>query len=81
MNGQDELIEAFLLMKSKDQMLNFMKGILTPKELEELSQRLKIVKLLKKGVPQHEIAERLGAGVATITRGSRELKIGRFKNI
>ena len=81
MNGQDELIEAFLLMKSKDQMLNFMKGILTPKELEELSQRLKIVKLLKKGVPQHEIAERLVAGVATITRGSRELKIGRFKNI
>mgnify|MGYP003553447088 CR=1 FL=1 len=81
MNRIDELIEAFLIMKSKEQMLNFMKGILTPKELEELSQRLKIVKLLKKGIPQHEIAAKLGVGVATITRGSRELKIGRFKNI
>ncbi len=81
MNRQDELIQAFLHMKTKAQMLDFLRGILTPKEIGEMSKRLQIVKMLKKGVSQHKIAERLGVGVATITRGSRELKMGRFKHI
>ncbi len=62
-------------------MLEFLKGILTPRELEELTTRLEIVKLLKSGLPHQEIARRLKVGVATVTRGSREIKAGRFKNI
>ncbi|MBI2051690.1 helix-turn-helix domain-containing protein [Candidatus Roizmanbacteria bacterium] len=81
MENQNELIGAFMQMKTKEQMLNFLNGILTPKELEEISRRLQIVKMLKRGIPQHTIAKKLGAGVATITRGSRELKMGRFKYI
>ncbi|PIY71417.1 hypothetical protein COY88_00260 [Candidatus Roizmanbacteria bacterium CG_4_10_14_0_8_um_filter_35_28] len=56
-------------------------NILTPREIDELSTRLQIVKLLKKGLPHQEIARRLGVGVATVTRGSREIRMGRFKNI
>jgi len=81
MNKLEALIEAFLQLKTKDQALNFLKGILTPSELEEIGMRLQIVKMLRKGVPQHKIAEKLGVGVATVTRGSRELKMGRFKYI
>jgi len=76
-----ELVEAFLTNKSKSEMLDFLKGILTPRESEELTTRLQIVKLLKKGLPHQEIARRLKVGVATVTRGSRELRLGRFKKV
>ena len=76
-----ELVEAFLANKSKSEMLDFLKGILTPRESEELTTRLQIVKLIKKGLPHQEIARRLKVGVATVTRGSRELSFGRFKKV
>lgn len=81
MNKIGELVKAFLSQKSETQMMDFLKGILTPRELAELSTRLQIVKMIKKGLPHQEIARRLEVGVATVTRGSRELKMGRFKNI
>ncbi len=77
----NKLIDAFLEMKTKEQMTNLLRGILTLKELDELTRRLQIVELLKKGVTQHQIADKLKVGVATVTRGSRELKMGRFKYI
>ena len=81
MNKVGELVEAFLKNKSNAEMLDFLKGILTPKEIEELSTRLQIVKMLKKDVPHQEIARRLKVGVATVTRGSRELNMGRFSRV
>ena len=81
MNKVGELVEAFLKNKSNEEMLDFLKGILTPREIEKLSTRLQIVKLLKKGLPHQEIARRLEVGVATVTRGSRELRMGRFSRV
>ena len=48
--------------------------LLSPSELSEISKRLQIFKLLEAGVPQRQIAEQLGVGIATVTRGSRVLK-------
>jgi TrpR family trp operon transcriptional repressor len=76
-----ELINALLGIRSKDEMEDFLKGILTPKELLEFPNRLKIIKMLKKGIAQQEIAQELKVGVATVTRGSMELQKGRFKNV
>lgn len=75
----NQLIELLISIKTKKEMEDFLLGILTPKELEEIPTRLKIVKMLKKGISQHEIAEKLGIGVATVTRGSKEIQKGRFK--
>ncbi len=75
------LVSAFLKARTQGEMDNLLKGILTPRELEEITNRLQIVKMLKKGVSQQKIAEKLKVGVATVTRGSREIKLGRFKNI
>lgn len=75
----NELIDLLLTIKTKEDMENFLLGIFTPKELEEIPTRLSIVKMLKKGFPQHQIAERLKVGVATVTRGSKELQLGRFR--
>lgn len=74
----NSLIETFLSLKTKKDVKDFLDGILTPKEREEIPVRLQIVKMLKKGIPQHEIALKLGVGVSTVTRGSKEIAKGNF---
>ena len=66
---------------SEKELKEFLIGILTPGEIDQVLTRSKIIKLLKKNVPQHEIAEKLGVGVATVSRGSKMLSEGKFKNI
>lgn len=75
------LVSVLLSIKEKKEMAEFLRGILTPKELQEIPTRLEIVKQLKAGTPQHKIAENLGVGVATVTRGSKEIQQGRFSSI
>ena len=75
------LIDTFLRIKTKDEMADFLEGILTHKELIEIPNRLAIVKMLKRGISHHDIAGKMHVGVATVTRGSRELQEGRFKNV
>ncbi|MCD6376754.1 MAG: hypothetical protein J7L94_14595 [Caldisericaceae bacterium] len=52
----------------------FLESLLTPKELQTLSSRWQIVKLLDQGVPQRKIAKDLHLSLCKITRGSKELK-------
>lgn len=79
----NELVETVLSLKKKEIALAFLQNILTPAELDEIATRLQIVKLLKKGLPQREVAEKLGVSIGTVSRGSRELKYGvpGFKNV
>lgn len=77
----NSLVDTFLKIKTKEEMHDFLQGILTPQELIEIPTRLEIVKMLKSGVAQHAISEKLGVGVATVTRGSKEIQKGRFKNV
>jgi TrpR family transcriptional regulator, trp operon repressor len=83
--SERELIDQFtttlLRYKDRKSLITFLKAILTPKELQEIPKRLEIVRLLKKNIPQRQIADQLGVGVATVTRGSRELHKGSFKDI
>ena len=77
----DELLEIFLECKSKKELSHFLFGLLTENELTEIPVRIQIIKMLKRGVTQREISQKLGVGVATITRGAKELHKGRFENI
>jgi TrpR family trp operon transcriptional repressor len=52
----------------------FLRQILTPKEIRDLSSRWELVKLLEKGVSQRKIARDLHLSLCKITRGARELK-------
>lgn len=58
---------------------DFLLSVTTDKERRELVQRIEIVRRLLAGEPQQKIADALGVGVATVTRGSKELQAGRFK--
>ncbi len=75
----DKLVNLLVGIIDKELMKDFLEGILTPKEQEEIPLRLEIVNKLINGETQHKIAKDLGIGVATVTRGSRELKLGKFK--
>lgn len=78
---RNEFIETLLKMNSKDKMIDFLEGVLTPKELLELPHRLAIIKMLKRGISQHDVAGKLGVGIATVSRGSRELQKGKFQYV
>ena len=72
----NELADTIVSIGERQTAKDFLKNILTPTELDGVVKRLQIVKLLKKGVPQREIAKKLNVSIGTITRGSRELKYG-----
>lgn len=71
-----ELVVALVSVKDAVTGEAFLHNILTPGELDEISKRLQIVKLLLKGVPQRDVAKKLGVSMGTVSRGSRELKYG-----
>ena len=75
------LIKTLLKVKNEAEMKNLILGLFTPSEIKEFEQRIEIVKMLKKGVGQHDIAAKLNVGVATVSRGSKEIKMGRFLTI
>jgi TrpR family trp operon transcriptional repressor len=54
-------------------------GLTTENERSAILQRIEIIKRILKGDTHHRIADDLGVGVATVTRGSKELANGRFK--
>jgi TrpR family trp operon transcriptional repressor len=70
-----ELIEViYKISKDKNLLADFVRDILTPREFENISVRWEIVKRLAKGEHHQSIAEDLHLGVATVTRGSREMQ-------
>ena len=74
--GVTDLTQAIVKIKDLKLAEDFLRNILTPKELDEIALRLQIVKMLKKGIAQREIAKKLGVSIGTISRGSRELQYG-----
>ncbi|UNU74177.1 Trp family transcriptional regulator [Moraxella nasovis] len=54
---------------------SLLSAILTQKEQAELANRILIFALLQQGLPQREIAERLGVGIATVSRGAKAYQV------
>lgn len=79
MSNFSNVISVIDTIQDKRLLEDFLVGITTPKERDELAKRLEVIKRLLDGQPQHKIADDLGVGVATVTRGSKELSDGRFK--
>lgn len=69
-----ELIEYLLAVQTPVAMEEALRSLLTPAEFAEITKRLQIFTLLEAGVPQRKIAEELGVGIATVSRGARVLK-------
>lgn len=49
-------------------------ALLTDKEQQDIANRIRIFDLLEQGVTQREIAEQLGVGIATVSRGAKAMQ-------
>lgn len=75
----NDVVELIDSIDDKQLLEDFLTGITSASERAEIGQRLEIIKRLLAGEPQHKIARELGVGIATVTRGSKELSAGKFK--
>lgn len=71
-----ELADAMLTLRDREEAFLFFEDIFTIKELQAVAQRLAVARLLKKRVTYQEIAESTGASTATISRVNRSLTYG-----
>ncbi|MBR6523034.1 MAG: hypothetical protein IKT39_00285 [Clostridia bacterium] len=72
----NELFGAILSIEGLDECGKFFEDICTVKELQDLSQRFQVAKLLKLGKSYQEISKETGASTATISRVNRALVYG-----
>lgn len=79
MSDFNDFIDLAHSIRDKQLFADFMVAVTTETERAALTQRVEIVKRLVAGLPQQQIASELGVGIATVTRGSKELSKGRFK--
>jgi TrpR family trp operon transcriptional repressor len=80
---KDFIEVLYKISKDKTLLSDFVKDILTPKEFDNIGVRWQVVKRIAKGEHHQAIAEDLHLGVATVTRGSREMrnKEGGFRKV
>lgn len=74
-----KFVEYVYSIRDYDYYSDFLDGITSDKDKENLPKRVEIVKRLLTGQNHHKIADDLGVGVATVTKGSKLVNQGYFK--
>ncbi len=74
--GVEELADAVLCLRDRDEVVRFLRDLCTLPELEALGHRWRTVELLEEGVPYLEIAARVPTSTATVTRVAQWLRHG-----
>ena len=69
-----DICSVLCRISDSDQMQEFLSEILTPSECRDLALRWELMRRLKKGDPQRQIAAQLGISLCKITRGAKILK-------
>ena len=79
----DDLCKAILSLKTKEECYAFLEDICTIKEIQDISQRLAVARMLSQGISYTTICRETGASTATISRVSRcyEYGAGGYKNV
>lgn len=74
--GLDDLADAVLTLRTRDEAKRFLRDLCTLGELEAVAHRWQIVRLLEQRVPYLEIAGRVHTSTATVTRVAQWLRHG-----
>jgi TrpR-related protein YerC/YecD len=74
--GLDDLADAFLAMRTRDEARRFLRDLCTLPELEALTHRWQIAQLVDRGVSYLEIAQRVPTSTATVTRVAQWVRHG-----
>lgn len=75
-NAFDDFFEAVLKLKNVEDCRKFFEDVCTIKELQDVSQRLEVARLLKQGLNYQAISKATGASTATISRVNKCLNYG-----
>jgi TrpR family transcriptional regulator, trp operon repressor len=74
MNMINEIARTLAATRDEKVIEEFLESLLTKKEIDEISSRWELVKLLDEGMSQRKISEKLNLSLCKITRGAKELK-------
>lgn len=72
----DQFFEAILSLETKDECYEFFDDVATMNEVQALSQRLEVAKMLESGKTYNEIEKKTKAATTTISRVRRCLDYG-----
>jgi TrpR-related protein YerC/YecD len=70
------LCDAILIMETKNEVKRILTDLLTPKELQNMVDRIKIAKRIHSGIPYRTIAKNLDCSTTTVTRVASSLNHG-----
>ena len=71
-----ELFDALRSLESRQELEEFLRDLCTLGELEAMAHRWQVARLVDRGLPYTEIAEKTGASTATVTRVAHWLNHG-----
>lgn len=71
-----DLFETLLAFETREELERFLRDLCTLSELETLAHRWQVAKLVDRGLPYVEVAQRTGASTATVTRVAHWLRYG-----
>lgn len=71
-----ELFEAISKLESREEVETYFRDLCTLAELEAMSHRWAVARLVEQGLPYVEIAQRTGASTTTVTRVAHWLRHG-----
>ena len=72
----DGLFRAILSLQSMEECYQFFEDVCTINEIQSMSQRFEVARLLREKQTYQEIADKTGASTATISRVNRSLNYG-----
>ena len=72
----DQLFDAILELENRDECYSFFTDVATVGEIQALSQRLEVARMLRNGVTYEDIVDKTGVSTATISRVKRALEYG-----
>lgn len=72
----DQLFDAILTLKNREECYKFFGDACTPKEIQAIAQRFVVAKMLNEKCVYSKIIETTGASTATISRVSRSINEG-----
>lgn len=72
----DQLFHSIMSLRDLDECYRFFEDLCTVNELQSLSQRLEVARMLREGKTYHKIETETGASTATISRVKRCLNYG-----
>ncbi len=70
------LVDALVALAGREDAEHLLQDLCTPRELEDLSQRLEVARMLDAGVSYARIQAATGASATTVARVARCLKYG-----